>query len=51
MVVHGGYDGNDTFGDTWILSPGDWTWRQMSLTGKTCNSTIMLTWNHNGRKS
>lgn len=34
MVVHGGYDGQNTFADTYILTTSDWTWRQVVPTGK-----------------
>ena len=37
MIVHGGYDGKQTFGDTWKLSTADWTWQQVATKGKyTC---------------
>ena len=34
MVIHGGYDGQNTFGDTYVLTTSDWTWRQLVTTGK-----------------
>ena len=34
MVIHGGYNGQDTFGDTFVLTTSDWTWRQVVTTGK-----------------
>ena len=34
MVVHGGYDGKQTFGDTWKLSTAEWTWQQMATSGE-----------------
>lgn len=33
MIVHGGYDGQHTFSDTYILDMSDWTWQQASTTG------------------
>lgn len=39
MVVHGGYDGQNTFADTYILSTCDWTWRQVVSTGKGSSHT------------
>lgn len=33
MIVHGGYDGKQTFGDTWKLSTADWTWQQVATKG------------------
>ncbi|DBA73560.1 TPA: hypothetical protein ACH3X2_009802 [Trebouxia sp. C0005] len=33
MIVHGGYDGKQTFSDTWKLSTADWTWQQMATRG------------------
>ena len=35
MVVHGGYDGKQTFSDTWKLSTADWTWQQMATRGES----------------
>ena len=37
MIVHGGYDGKQTFSDTWKLSTADWTWQQMATRGQ-CTS-------------
>lgn len=34
MVIHGGYDGQNTFGDTYVLTTSDWTWRRVVTTGK-----------------
>lgn len=34
MFIHGGYDGQNTFGDTYVLTTSDWTWRQVVTTGK-----------------
>lgn len=35
MFVHGGYNGQHTFSDTHILNTSDWTWQQVSTTGRT----------------
>ena len=34
MVVYGGYDGKETFGDVWKLQTSDWTWQQMATSGQ-----------------
>ena len=34
MVVYGGYDGKETFGDVWKLQTCDWTWQQMATSGQ-----------------
>ena len=35
MVVFGGYNGQDTFGDTWLLTFSDWTWHKNTTQGKS----------------
>ncbi len=34
MVVNGGYDGQRTFSDTYVLDISDWTWQQVATTGE-----------------
>ena len=41
MVVHGGYDGKQTFSDTWKLSTADWTWQQMATSGKSMSIRVV----------
>ncbi len=41
MIVHGGYDGKQTFGDTWKLSTADWTWQQMATRGEYISSVLL----------
>ena len=41
MIVHGGYDGKQTFGDTWKLSAADWTWQQMATRGESMSVHVV----------
>ena len=41
MVVHDGYDGKQTFGDTWKLSTADWTWQQMATSGESMSTHVV----------
>ena len=34
MVVYGGYNGKETFGDTWVLKTCDWSWQQLHTSGE-----------------
>ena len=39
IVIHGGYDGQRTFGDTYVLTTSDWTWKHVVTTGKAACHT------------